>query len=433
MKRGKRRWWKIGVIAVVVAVAVTAGALLLGSSKAQAVRYLTAKAGTGTIAKTVQADFTLSNARDSTTIGLGSTTSSSSSSSSSTSSSSSASTTSADTSTTASTTSSTSSTSVVTGIALAAGATPHTLEHLLTISGEPVYAFVSSKPLYETLSTSLSSGTDKVNVAELQRALKAAGYYTGTISGDFSTATRTALEDWQAAKGLTETGTITTSRFVWVPRGAVLSSWNVSLGSSASSGTALATVTFPRPLVATAEVSQADISSLKVGQKATLTVTSATSVTFSGTVATIGTEPASSSSSTTSSSSSTVDYTVTFRLGSVPATVKSGMTGSLTVTIAKRSSVLLVPTSALTGTSYVRVMVHGKPVYRQVTTGMATSSLTQILSGLTAGEVVMTGTYSPSATASATSSTSNSVIQSLTGGSGGGPSGGGAPPSGGGQ
>ena len=299
-----------------------------------------------------------------------------------------------------------------------------------------MYAFVSSKPLYETLSTSLSSGTDKVNVAELQRALKAAGYYTGTITGDFSTATKTALEDWQAAKGLTETGTVTTSRFVWVPRGAVLSSWNVSLGGNASSGTALATVTFPRPLVATAPVSQADISSLKVGQKATLTVTSATSVSFTGTVAKIDTEPASSSSSTSgSSSSSTVDYTVTFRLGSVPTAVKSGMTGSLTVTIAKRSNVLVVPTSALTGSSYVRVMVHGKPVYRQVSTGMATSSLTQILSGLAAGEVVMTGTYSPSATASATSSTSNSVIQSLTGGAaaGGGPSGGFAPPSGGGQ
>jgi HlyD family secretion protein/Putative peptidoglycan binding domain len=436
MKRGKRRWWKVALIGVVVAVAVTAGALLLGSSKAQAVRYLTAKAGTGTIAKTVQADFTLRNARDSMTIALGGSTSSSSSSSASSASSTSSSSTTSDTSTasTAGTTSSTSSSSVVTGIALAAGATPHTLEHLLTVSGEPVYAFVSSKPLYETLSTSLSSGTDKVNVAELQRALKAAGYYTGTVNGDFGSTTATALEDWQAAKGLTETGTVTTSQFVWVPRGAVISSWNVSLGGNASSGTPLATVTFPRPLVATAPVSQADISSLKVGQKATLTVTSATSVSFTGTVAKIDTEPASSSSST-NSSSSTVDYTVTFRLGSVPTAVKSGMTGSLTVTIAKRSNVLVVPTSALTGSSYVRVMVHGKPVYRQVSTGMATSSLTQILSGLAAGEVVMTGTYSPSATASATSNTSNSVIQGLTGGAaaGGGPLGGGAPPSGGGQ
>lgn len=427
MKRGKRRWWWPAVIVVVVAAGVTAGVLLLGSSKAQAVRYLTATASTGSIVKTVDADFTLSNARTATTIALGST--SSTASSSTTTSTTSSSTSSDSSSSTASTTQS----SVVTGIALAAGATPHTLQRLLTISGEPVYALVSSTPLYETLSTSLTTGTDKANVVALQRALKAAGYYAGTIDGDFGTTTKTALEDWQAAKGLSETGKITTSRFVWVPRGAVIESWSVSLGSSASAGTSLATVEFPQPLVATASFSQADITDLKVGQKTQLTVSSATDMTFTGTIASIASEPASSSSSTsTDSSSSTVDYTVTVRLASVPAAVKSGMSGTLVVTIAKRSNVLVVPTSAITGSSYVRVMVHGKPVYRQVSTGMATSSLTEITAGLAAGEVVMTGTYSPTATASATSSTSSSrsLLNNLTGGSGaagGLPSGGGAP------
>jgi hypothetical protein len=418
MKRGKRRWWWRAVIVVVVVAGVTAGVVLLGSSKAQGVRYLTATAATGSIAKTVKADFTLSNARTATTIALGST---SSTASSSTATSTTSSSTSSDSS---SSTASTTQTSVVTGIALAAGATPHTLQHLLTISGEPVYAFVNSTPLYETLSTSLTRGTDKVNVAALQRALKAAGYYAGT---------KTALEDWQAAKGLSETGKITTSRFVWVPRGAVIESWSVSLGSSASAGTSLATVEFPQPLVTTASVSQADITDLKVGQKTQLTVSSATDMMFTGTIASIASEPASSSSSTsTDSSSSTVDYTVTVRLASVPAAVKSGMSGTLVVTIAKRSNVLVVPTSAITGSSYVRVMVHGKPVYRQVSTGMATSSLTEITAGLAAGEVVMTGTYSPTATASATSSTSSSrsLLNNLAGGSGaagGLPSGGGAP------
>jgi len=118
--------------------------------------------------------------------------------------------------------------------------------------------------------------------------------------------------------------------------------------------------------------------------------------------------------SSTAGSSSTVDYTVIVRLASVPAAVRSGMSGTLVVTIAKRSNVLVVPTSALTGSSYVRVMVHGTPVYRQVSTGMATSSLTQITSGLAAGEVVMTGTYTPTATASATSGTGTLLGQSTT-------------------
>ena len=430
MKRGKRRrWWLPVIVVVVVAGATTAGVLLLSSDKAQAVRYLTAKASTGSIAKTVEADFTLSNARDSTTIALGGTSSSASSSSTD-----SSSTTTSTTSSSSTASSSTSQSSVVTGIALAAGATPHTLQRLLTVSGKAVYAFVSTAPLYEKLSTSLSTGKEKVNVATLQRALKAAGYYTGTVDGDYGTTTKTALEDWQSDQGLSETGTVTTSRFVWVPKGAAIDSWSVGLGSSASAGTSLASVVFPRPLEATASVSQADIAKLKVGQKAQLTVSSTTSVALTGAITSIASEPVSSSSSTsTTSSSSTVDYTVTFRLTNVPASIKPGMTGTLTVTIAKRSNVLVVPTSAVTGSSYVRVMSNGKPVYRHVTTGMATSSYTQITGGLAAGEVVMTGTYSPTTTASATSKASNSVLNSLSGGSGGSLPGGGAPPSGGGQ
>ena len=142
------------------------------------------------------------------------------------------------------------------------------------------------------------TGTDKVNVDALQRALKAAGYYTGTIDGDFGTTTKTALEDWQADQGLGETGKITTSRFIWVPRGAVIESWSVGLGSSASAGTSLATVEFPAAAGGHRSVSQADITKLKVGQKAQLTVSSATDMTFTGTIASIASQPASSSSST---------------------------------------------------------------------------------------------------------------------------------------
>jgi len=276
----------------------------------------------------------------------------------------------------------------------------------MAISSKPIFAFVSATPLYKTLSTSLSSGDERANVAVLQRALKARGYFSGTVNGDFGTTTQTALEDWQSAHGLTQTGEITTSDFVWVPSGAAIESWNVVLGGVVSSTTALATVDFPRLLVAEADVTQADVSSLKVGQKATLTIDGETSDPFTGTITAIASQPASSSSA--GSSSSTVEYTVDLVPKSLPTLAKSGMTGSLTVTIAKRSNVLVVPTSAVSGTSsasFVRVMMNGVPSYRQVTTGMATSSLTQITSGLTAGEVVVTGTYTNSANSSSSTTT----------------------------
>lgn len=429
MKRGKRRWRWVAVSVLVVAAGATAGLLLLTGSKAQALRYLTATASKGTIARTVEADFTLSNARDTTTIAIDGSSSTSSSTSTSTTNGTSAS-------GSASSTSSSSLSGVVTGIALAAGRTPHTLEHLLTVSGTPVYAFVSSSPLYENLSTSLTVDTDTANVKALQRALTAGGYYTGTIDGDFGTSTQSALEAWQADQGLTETGSIDTSEFVWVPKGAVLSAWSVSLGSNVSAGTSLASVLFPRPLKAEALVSQADIARLKIGQRAQLTVSGTTSESFTGTAVSIASQPASSSSS---GSSSSVEYTVTLAITKLPASVKSGMTGTLVITIAERSNVLLVPTSAIVGSGtspYVRVMINGKPIYRQVTTGMATSSYTEITSGLTASELVMTGTYSTSSATSSASQSSNSLLTGLSGGSGqagGLPSGGGAPPTGPGQ
>ena len=299
---------------------------------------------------------------------------------------------------------STSTRGVVTGIALTAGTTPRMLERLLTISGKPIYAFVSASPLFETLSTSLSAGSQRSSVAALQHALKADGYFTGTINGDFGTTTKTAIEDWQAARGLARTGQITTTQFVWVPKGATVESWNVSLGGSVSSATALATVGYPRDLIAQAQVTQADVPSLKVGQKAALTIDGETSGPFTATITAIAGQPASSSSA--GGSSTTVEYTVDLSPHALPALARSGMTGALTVTIASRSNVLVVPTSAVSGSSsstFVRVMLNGTPTYRQVSTGMATSSLTQITSGLVAGEVVVTGQYTDSATNSTSS------------------------------
>ncbi len=572
MKTLKRRWWLVALVVVVIAAAVVGAVFFFGRGKSSGVHYLTSTAATGTIAETVQSDFTLAGARDAVTISLGGTGSastnsaattsattasavtghdaittmravtaggasaaratasaatltdvtvpaitaliptsgpvgstvtvvgsgftgatavtfngrtarftvnsdtqitttvpggatsgpiavtapggvatsaatfavtpapkrsstptpkptatrsssgsvSSSYSSRSASSGSSASTASGSTGSSSSTSasSSTASSGVVTGIPFAAGRAPSMLAHLLTLSGKRIYAFVSPSPLYETLSTSLATGSQRSNVAALQRALKAAGYFSGTVNGEFGATTQTALEDWQGAQGLTKTGKVTTSQFVWVPLGATIESWSVSLGSSVSTSTALATVDYPRDLVAQALVTQANVSALKVGQKATLTIDGATGDPFTATITSISSEPASSSSS--GGSSSTVEYTVDLAPHSLPSLAKSGMTGSLTVTIASRSNVLIVPTSAVSGSSsasFVRVMLNGVPTYRQVTTGMATSSLTQITSGLTAGEVVVTGQYTNSA--STNSSTSNGSFGGL-GGFGGG-------------
>ena len=79
-------------------------------------------------------------------------------------------------------------------------------------------------------------------------------------------------------------------------------------------------------------------------------------------------------------------------------------------------------------------MQDGKPVFRQVQTGMATSSYTEITSGLTAGETVVTGQYTDGANSTGSNSTQGNGGGLLQGGGafpGGGFPSGGAPPAGG--
>ncbi len=313
------------------------------------------------------------------------------------------------TSTTATDSTSTSSVSgVVSRLSLPAGAKPTTLRRLLYISGKPVFAFVSPTPLWKNLSTSLSSGSQRVNVAVLQKALMKQGYYKKAINGNFTSATKKAFMRWQKANGLSKTGVVDVTRFVWMPTGSVLTAWSVNLGSHVSSGTALASVVSPSRLMAEAQISQADIADLKVGQEAQMTIDGYDDDTFTGRISFISSEPASSSSASGSSASSTsTQYSITVSPQDLPKLAKSGMTGTLDIVIQQVSDVLIVPTSAVSGsstTSFVRVMQDGKPVYRQVQTGMATASSTEITSGLAEGETVVTGQYTDGADSTGASS-----------------------------
>jgi hypothetical protein len=330
---------------------------------------------------------------------------------------------------------------IVTRLSAREGSTPRTLQRLLTVSGKGVFAFVSPSPLWKNLSTGLSSGDQRVNVAVLQRSLKDGGYYHGMVNGKYTAATKRAYKRWQAANGMSKTGIVDVDRFVWMPDGATLSSWSVFLGSRVSGGTELATVSAPTALKAQALVSQSDLGELKVGQKAQMTIDGYTDESFTGVITSISDEPASSSSAGSTTSSGSTQYTITIRPQKLPSVARSGMTGTLEIVLQQHTDVLLVPTSAVTGTSsvsYVRVMQNGTPVVRQVETGMTTSAYTEITSGLAAGETVVTGTYTPGASSSSTTSgtSRSSGVGNLLNGSGGPPAGGmpqGGFPQGGGQ
>ncbi len=173
------------------------------------------------------------------------------------------------------------------------------------------------------------------------------------------------------------------------PADGIVTVVNVTVGANAPTADAIDLVS--TSFEVTANVVESDIATLQVGQPGTVTV-AAVSADLSGTVTAIA--PVAE----TSTSAGVVSYAVTVTLQSPPPELRPGMTASVTITTASASSVLAVPAAAVRGTngSYTVLVLTAAntPEARPVTVGLMTSALVEITSGLTAGDVVVTGTSS---------------------------------------
>ena len=163
------------------------------------------------------------------------------------------------------------------------------------------------------------------------------------------------------------------------------------------------------PMVANAAFAEADISKLKVGQPATVSV-NGPAVSVAGAITQIV------PSTTSSGSSSVVTYAVTVTLTAPPDTVLAGMSATVTVTTASVDNVLRVPTSAINGSDTAGYSVQvlnadGSVATKTVQIGLVTTAQTQITAGLGAGDTVVTGTVS-----TRSNTTTTSGANSLTGG-----------------
>jgi membrane fusion protein, macrolide-specific efflux system len=184
------------------------------------------------------------------------------------------------------------------------------------------------------------------------------------------------------------------------PVAGVVTAVNIAAGADVPSGAAITVASSEYEV--TAEVVETDIASMKLQQAATVTV-SAIGADLDGTVTAIAPTASTGSSG---SSSSVVSYAVTVALTNPPATLRPGMTADVTITTASASGVLAVPAAALRGSNgnyTVLVLTSaGTPEAQQVTVGLITSSLVEIKTGLTAGDVVVTGTSSTQRTTTGT-------------------------------
>jgi len=170
----------------------------------------------------------------------------------------------------------------------------------------------------------------------------------------------------------------------------------MQVGSSdASSGNRLsqrvaAIVTEGKPL-ATFQVSEIDVSSVKPGQQATITLDSIPDKTFTGEVVSVD--------KIGSVSSGVTNYPVIIRFDTSAEQLLPNMTASANIIIERKTDVLIVPSSAVqsqAGQSAVRVLRNAQGQSVTVETGISSDTQTEILSGVTEGETVITGTESVS-------------------------------------
>ncbi len=186
---------------------------------------------------------------------------------------------------------------------------------------------------------------------------------------------------------------------------------------SSSGGSAAVVISDTSQMVATISVAEADLPLVEEGMSATVTFDALEGVESSGTVTHIATSGTASSGLVTFA----VDVTVT----APDSRLRTGMNATATVILEKAEDVLVVSNAAIElasdGTATVkRVTDTDTQAFESVTVevGLASDSYTEIKSGLSEGDVVITGTVAAETTASDSSSALGGMGGAMMGGGG---------------
>jgi len=243
------------------------------------------------------------------------------------------------------------------------------------------------------------------SVQTAQRAVTTASSPSSNFASDYAAIAQARLSVTQAANGvttatnaLTQARTAAGSTSLTAPIAGIVTAINITAGTAAPSGAAIALRSDGLEVVAS--VAELDITKLKAGLTADVTFP-ALGATARAKLVALPTQ----ANSSTGGSSSVVSFPVNLLLTSSPPGLLPGMSAQISVTIASQQNVLAVPTTALQGSTTnptVQVMVNGAPQTRAVTIGLSTASATEIVAGINAGDTVVTGVVNPLATTTGT-------------------------------
>jgi macrolide-specific efflux system membrane fusion protein len=159
----------------------------------------------------------------------------------------------------------------------------------------------------------------------------------------------------------------------------------------------------------TVSLSEDDISNVKVGQMATVSITALSGVELAGRVSSI--------SPLGTDSSGVVSYDATITVTQSNSKVFPGMSATASIVTGQAQGVT-VSNDAITGTgnnATVQLVSNGKTTTQAVVVGLRGSSRSQIVSGLKAGQEVKITITLPSLGTSTTSSSSSSSTSGVGG------------------
>ncbi|MBU1558040.1 efflux RND transporter periplasmic adaptor subunit [Patescibacteria group bacterium] len=266
--------------------------------------------------------------------------------------------------------------------------TPKTLsnQHLITLDGytSKINSHLSS--LLNIKNTISTSKEDIINaerdIVEKEKTLK------NLIDGpdEFDLETK-KLSLQQKENSLADAKEKLSDYYIVAPFNGIITGMDLRVGDSVSSGSVASLVSVDKFIETS--LNEADISQIKLGQKVTITFDAIEDFEIEGEISEIdvlGTV-----------NQGVVEYGVKISFDDQDSRIKPGMSASVDIVVESRENVLLIPNSAIKGNErmkMVQVLKDNEIVNTKVETGLTNDILTEIISGLNEGDLVITQTSS---------------------------------------
>jgi HlyD family secretion protein len=178
------------------------------------------------------------------------------------------------------------------------------------------------------------------------------------------------------------------------------------IGTMNNAGTVLMTIADMSVVEAVMEVDETDVPSVKVGQRASVTIDAYPNKTFPGLVTEVASSPIKRNGISGGGTTEAVNFEVKIQVENPPPGVRPGFSASADIITGTRPKALAIPIQALvvrekpgSGTGKPQdeeglfVVSNGAVKFAKVTTGLSGDSQIEIVSGAKEGEQIVTGPF----------------------------------------